>query len=123
MNIKVDKIKKSRRERTTYRGSYTKIMSVYADSDRPFNKGDILGDFDWRRSHSRPVKTKVIKALVIPILEKEGYNPKNVSINYDKHCGCSSCPCSPGYAVRILKEVNESAYMDDIIDVWVTIKK
>jgi len=123
MKVKVRKIQTCGRERITYRGKYTKIMSVYADDERPFNKGDIVADFAWRRNHSSPVKSKVIRNLVIPILEKKGYNTKDISVNYDKMCGCSMCPCSPGYTVRILRELNDHAHSDDIIDVWTTIEK
>ena len=30
---------------------------------------------------------------------------KEVKAVWDKHCGCSMCPCSPGYRIKINREV------------------
>lgn len=32
------------------------------------------------------------------------FNTENVKIVWDKFCGCSMCPCSPGYRIKIDRE-------------------
>ncbi len=34
---------------------------------------------------------------------KEIYPDSEVKVTWDKYCGCSSCPCSPGYRIKIEK--------------------
>jgi hypothetical protein len=36
---------------------------------------------------------------------KEIFNKDEIKVVWDKFCGCSMCPCSPGYRVKINREV------------------
>lgn len=32
---------------------------------------------------------------------KEIYPDNEVKVTWDRHCGCSMCPCSPGYRIKV----------------------
>lgn len=36
---------------------------------------------------------------------KEIFNKDEIKVVWDKFCGCSMCPCSPGYRVKISRDV------------------
>jgi hypothetical protein len=36
---------------------------------------------------------------------KEVFDGDEIKVVWDKYCGCSTCPCSPGYRVKINREV------------------
>lgn len=36
---------------------------------------------------------------------QEIFKTQNVKIVWDKYCGCSMCPCSPGYRIKIDREM------------------
>jgi len=79
-------------------GSNRSII-VFADHDRPFDKGDLAGDFAWRRQHQAPYSPK---ELLEKLTEKfAGTGIEVVSAKYSRKAGCSTCPCSPGYIVAI----------------------
>lgn len=35
---------------------------------------------------------------------KEIYPDTEVKVTWDRHCGCSMCPCSPGYRIKVKSE-------------------
>jgi hypothetical protein len=82
------------------------------DVDRPFNNGDIMGDFAWRRTHAAPVKPSELKKKLIDRLAPLGIEIENVS--YNRYAGCSSCPCSPGYVVKLKNQ----AYFGQRVSFW-----
>jgi len=90
---------KRRRESRRYRNTGKngiRIGIAYADYDRPFDKGDILGDFAWRRTHVAPFPTKLVKNIIAGYMKAYGFEPTHVA--YSRYAGCS-CPCSPGYII------------------------
>jgi hypothetical protein len=106
-DIRVDAEKRTRRN-----------LAVYVDISRPFDRGDIVADFAWRRSdHMTADKEKVLAALE-PFLEKKGLTRADIlSCRYDRFCGCSMCPCSPGFTVKLKREIDHS------YDIWLEPKK
>jgi hypothetical protein len=86
-----------------YKSGYPKankgdrIATVYVSGVRPFDQGDLIGDFAWRREHSAPVAPKVMLALIAPDFYKKHF-VKIRKISYDRKAGCN-CGCSPGYKV------------------------
>lgn len=92
-----------------------KTVRVYADDARP-GPSNILADIAWRRNHVQPFPTKVIAEFVAPILKGEGIEIQ--SIRYDKYCGCSMCPCSPGYVVTV-----KQPYDGHRFDIWLEFDK
>ena len=79
------------------RGGHSGRVIVFADSNRPISKGDIVGDFSWRSTHKTLFPKKQILDLVKPILDSKGIIPTRIS--YSRKAGCSICPCSPGYII------------------------
>jgi hypothetical protein len=79
------------------RGGHRGRVIVFADWNRPFNKGDINADFAWRRTHNMPYPKKEILAAIAEKLSEFKINPRRII--YSKKAGCSMCPCSPGYVI------------------------
>lgn len=82
-------------------GKRTRLAEVYADSGRPILNGDIVGDFAWRRTHEVPCSPAAVLDVVWPRLEEVFPTLKrsDVQVRYSRHCGCTMCPCSPGFVV------------------------
>lgn len=78
-----------------------RLAEVYADSDRPIYNGDVAGDFDWRRTHEAPCSPREALDAAWPKLAEffPGLDRASVKVHYSRHCGCSMCPCSPGFVV------------------------
>jgi len=73
------------------------IGIVFLDaSDRPFEKGDIEGDFQWRRqvNYSKQAEDPEIISLV------KVYFPEMTGLLFSRKAGCKMCPCSPGLVVK-----------------------
>ena len=87
----------------TIRDDYTGVRHTASiivfppDDSRPGMK-DILGDFAWRRTHSKPYNERDILNAVRDKIIRMGHRIK--SIKYSKKAGCSMCPCSPGYIIN-----------------------
>jgi hypothetical protein len=88
-----------------------KEIVVFVNSNRPFDKGDLVADFVWRQTHKKPYSNKEILDAIEPVLESRGLDV--VKIRYDKYAGCSMCPCSPGYVVTV-----EPGYDGGKIAIW-----
>ena len=108
----------------------TKMVSigeVYLDSDF-FNDEDegaktigqaIIGENAQEIFENR----RKVKGLLTPlgkskldyvISEIKGiFNTDDVKAVWDRHCGCSMCPCSPGYRIKISNEVVRSTRSKD----------
>lgn len=99
-----------------------RVGVAHADYDRPFDKGDILGDFAWRRTHVAPVPNKAVERIIKGYASCFGVEITRVA--YSRYAGCS-CPCSPGYIIygRIKERIpytskfNFSIYGDEL-NVW-----
>jgi hypothetical protein len=87
------------------------IVVFVADPERPFDKGDLVGDFIWRRVHKKKYSNEEILDAIEPVLASKGLGV--TKIRYDKYAGCSICPCSPGYVVTV-----EPGYDGGKIAVW-----
>lgn len=70
---------------------------VFLSQDRPFSKGDIVGDLVWRREHQPALSPNDVLTLCREKLEEAGI--RNPTIKYNRKAGCSMCPCSPGYVI------------------------
>lgn len=95
-----------------------RLAEVYVRDERaprPFEKGDIAGDLAWRREHSAPLSVRALRALLSDIGEEA--LSKAATIRYSRKCGCSMCPCSPGFVVLADEES-----LDDKRLVWLTLK-
>lgn len=90
---------------------------VYDDiNGRPFNNGDIMGDFEWR--HTVKGK-KIIKEIIKQaFMEHFGLGATDFSIGFDRKAGCF-CGCSPGYVVKYAKGKGPNLPME----YWVTTPK
>ncbi|MDH4291607.1 MAG: hypothetical protein OEV56_03240 [Dehalococcoidia bacterium] len=82
----------SYRHRKNGKNGY-RIGVASVDYERPGMK-NILGDFEWRRTHMAPVPRKVVETLVRGYLKSFGWELTGAF--YSRYAGCS-CPCSPGY--------------------------
>ncbi len=91
---------------------------VYVDTSRPLDKGDILGDFAWRRTHSSPLPNEVVKRIITPTLQRLGFDLTSIEVKYDRYAGCSMCPCSPGYTVKLIREKNNSTLKYQKQHIW-----
>lgn len=97
--LAISRFEKGRRESRRYRQTGKNGIRVgvaYTDYDRPFEKGDIMGDFAWRRTHVAPFPTKLVKNIIAGYMKAYGFEPTHVA--YSRYAGCS-CPCSPGYII------------------------
>jgi len=94
MKVETKRIERKRRPSS-------RIAEVYYSPDRP-GMHDIKADFQWRRSHKPPrVIPQIRDAIMATIVAKFGLNfVDNLEIRYSRHCGCSMCPCSPGWIVK-----------------------
>jgi len=79
----------------------SRIAEVYYSPDRP-GMQDIVADFQWRRDHTPPrVIPQIRDTIMAAIVSKFGVNfVDNLEIRHSRHCGCSMCPCSPGWVVK-----------------------
>lgn len=76
-----------------------RVVVFVSSPDRPLRQGKILEDFAWRRNHEAPLSPTEILELVGPYLKQRGFEIINAF--YSRKAGCSMCPCSPGYIVRV----------------------
>jgi hypothetical protein len=86
------------RHESDTRGNSTKRVACVFPEERPITKGDIAGDFAWRRTVDLSVHAKAILAKIEPKLRKAGVTG-DLTIKWERRAGCS-CPCSPGFVVR-----------------------
>jgi len=108
----------------------TKMVSigeVYLDSDF-FNDEDegaktigqaIIGENAQEIFENR----RKVKGLLTPLGKskldyviseiKSIFNTNDVKAVWDKHCGCSMCPCSPGYRIKISEDVVRTSRSKD----------
>lgn len=49
------------------------------------------------KGHLTPVGREILNRIVSKVSEVLGVKVKSV---WDRHCGCSMCPCSPGYRIK-----------------------
>ena len=88
-----------------------KSVVVFIKNQRPLDKGDLVGDFVWRRVHKKLYSNEEILDVIEPVLMSKGLGV--VKIRYSKYAGCSMCPCSPGYVVTV-----EPGYDGGKIAIW-----
>ena len=129
-------------EYSGYRGRFLKsirgktFIKVYIDDQRrPMNSGGtVLQDIEWRRNHTQPTKPADIKRF---LADRYGLDADAIRVRYDRHCGCSMCPCSPGYrvladnvdaareAAKLVREVvgddKFDAWKQSPVDVWLAV--
>jgi len=83
-------------------------LIVFIKEERPIDKGDILGDFVWRRkvNYSSLAKNQELKNLIAQYLQ---VSVEEVKLKFSRNAGCSMCPCSPG----LFAYTNKPRYMYD----------
>ena len=95
------------------------IATVYVDRVRPLETGGtIVEDFEWRRSdQANCVPLDEIEDVVREKLKELGrdFSDKKLKVRFDRHAGCSMCPCSPGYVVTC----QEASRDDSPYDLWI----
>ena len=76
------------------------VFVELGDRPGPFGNGngDLVDEFIWRRNHDHLPPKQILEA-VRPVLEAAGYVV--VSVSYSDKAGCSMCPCSPGYLIKV----------------------
>lgn len=101
-----------------YRQNKKRLARVFIDDVRPFNRGDIFGDLNWRRkvNYSDIAKNKDFREKIAEYFK---YDVKELSFRFDRYCGCNICPCSPGITVS-LKEAIPFDFKDEAI--WVAVQ-
>lgn len=83
---------------------------------RPINKGDIDGDFIWRREISYSSLEK--NQELIQIAAKQlNCQLEDIKIKFSRKAGCSMCPCSPGLFVYKKNFSRPSYYC--LPEIWV----
>ncbi len=91
------------RSRRNGRGKRVAIVYL-TDPMRPGpfgnKEGDLMDEFIWRRNNSAPAPTKVVAEFLKPILKEKGIDAP-FTVRWNRHAGCSMCPCSPGYTVTV----------------------
>lgn len=106
-DLTIDQIRPDTERRTLNR------VTVYADIDRPINRGDVRGDIAWRRmDHGKANKDKILNALEPFFTEKAVTRDDITFFSYDTYAGCSMCPCSPGFVIKFSKNLDRS------YDIW-----
>ena len=102
-----------------------RVATVYVKG-RPFDTGDIAGDFEWRHSN-KPNKMLLSDVLSVATEELKKYNKdisdQQVEVKFNNYAGCSMCPCSPGYTVMVMKNGNNIGFIGQPLDIWVAIKE
>jgi hypothetical protein len=98
------------------------VAMVYIDQGRPFNEGDLMGDFAWRREHEPALTADEVLSLVREKLVEEGVKGE-FRIKYDRKAGCGGCPCSPGYVVYNRAVGECSCKPRRRLNIWVGLKK
>ena len=79
-------------------------IMVFVPEDRPFDRGDIAGDFRWRREHEQPFSDEEVLEAVRDTIIRMGHFIKRIA--YSKYAGCGLCPCSPGYIIYTDQDVD-----------------
>ena len=94
--MKIETKKIERKQRPSSR-----IAEVYYSPDRP-GMHNIIEDMKRRLSHRPPRVIPQIRDTVMTIIvAKFGVNfVDNLEIRHSRHCGCSMCPCSPGWVIK-----------------------
>lgn len=85
-----------------------RVAKVF-ESKRPIANGNVLGDISWRMANANSdtrVKTQALKAAYAEILNVP---VESVKVSFSKYCGCSACPCSPGWDVYLSEDVFSAA--------------
>jgi len=119
--VKIRKIKSDNvtRVRSQY-SKTTKIARVYADEARPSETGgSVVDDLMWRRTHEQPTRNEIIAGFIAEELDKQGIEFKTIKAKYNRFCGCSMCPCSPGYDIIITKGEGQRFPSFKIFDIWI----
>jgi len=99
-----------------YRSDLKRIIVFVDMGDRPFATGGTIGDdFAWRRTHESPLPPQVVLDFVKDYLKAHGHEA--VSAFYSRKAGCSMCPCSPGYIIRL-----KDPYRGNVKAIWITSK-
>lgn len=93
-----------------------RIVVFVQTPDRPIDNGDVIGDFAWRRNHEAPLPAREVLELVKSYLEANDYIAEGAF--YSRKAGCSMCPCSPGYIIRVKK-----SYVGKWKALWITHKE
>lgn len=119
VKMKVTTFQMDRREIVKLRGNYYRLGEVYIEDQRPMEKGGtILDDIEWRRNHDVPFRPDIIEDNIIAELEKRGYPSSHLDIKYSTKAGCTMCPCSPGYIVRVRQDFVEGSLLKAKFSIW-----
>lgn len=104
----------------------SRVAEIYVKwAERPLNQGDIVGDFGWRRTHEQPMSPEQVQIALekLQLLGQGKENADKLKITYSRNCGCSSCPCSPGYVVSYAnKEFRSYKGARDLTVLWLSIE-
>lgn len=102
------------------RNSSRRIAEVYgAEATQRPGMQDIVQDFAWRRSCG-PSKDKAfrqeLRRMVEEVVAREFplFAGCELKIRWDRHCGCTMCPCSPGFVVELV-----GRYSINKVSIWV----
>ncbi len=76
---------------------------VFVPENRPFDKGEVIEDLIWRRTHEQPFSEEKVLEAVRDTIIRMGHFIKR--IEYSRYAGCGICPCSPGYVIYTDQEV------------------
>ena len=93
--------------------SYTSIGELYLDNEmfndeasktigEPSIGDDAIKILENRRKAKGRLTDKG-KAILNEVIRRVGlvYPSSDIKAEWDIHCGCSSCPCSPGYRIKV----------------------
>jgi hypothetical protein len=98
------------------------ILRVFVTDNRPNGDerpgmGNIMADFAWRRSvKMTDIKTNPdFKKAIAEYLQKP---VDGLVFRFNRNCGCSMCPCSPGILVQ---EANVNYHSSYAPEIWIDI--
>jgi hypothetical protein len=102
------------------RGKAPRVARIYVDQkERPINQGKIIEDFAWRRNHKPPKLNKKLAELMKKYFDANNIKYEDIIVRYSRYCGCTMCPCSPGFNINV--KGFEAASIYYVVDIWVEV--
>ena len=101
-------------KRKARQGVSSRRVAEITHAWRPINNGDIIGDLIWRRQPPEITTRMIRKAGLLDEIARKlrqfdiYVEADDLSIKWNRHLGCSMCPCSPGWEV-VLKDKGMTA--------------
>jgi hypothetical protein len=110
LKLVIDNVREDRDYRQSTKTA--RLFTIFTSFDRP-GMSDVIGDIMWRRSVSSDKETIALIRKKLPqmlktfakkhphLAESLDLDAAKATVRFSNKAGCTVCPCSPGYVVRV----------------------